>query len=437
MFGVPDILMLCIIPLLIFASAFFSGSETALFSLTAHQRLQMSRDKSIAGQAISSLLHETRALLITLLLGNMVVNVLYFVMSTVLLIRWKEFAHPVVIAALTVVPLICLILFGEVLPKIVASRVSLTWSRFSGVPLLLIHRTLGPIRVVVNAGVITPLARVIAPKKSPESLSAEELGALLATSEKRGVIDDEEESMLQQVLELSQLRVREIMTPRIDVNAIDLTDGPEVLMKVIHDTRLSSIPAFEGDIDHIEGIIYTRQVLPAPPTDDTQLRGLVRQILFVPEQQRVDQLLTTFRKMGATVAVVVDEYGGTAGIATIEDIVEHMVGEIAGPYESTDQDMVESITPGHWRVSGLLPIHDWADAFDSKLANLTHHAGISTLGGIVMAKLGRVPRIGDVVDIANVRVEVETMLRSRIVTLLVEVETEKKPSGKTNEGGKP
>lgn len=408
------ILMLVCLPLLVLASGFFSGSETALFSLSAQHQRRLTRD-GIAGHALGSLLHETRTLLITLLLSNMTVNVLYFVISTVVLIRLREHVHPAILTLLTVLPLLLIILLGEVMPKLVAARMTATWARTAAVPLLGVHRLLAPIRIVTNALVITPLARLIAPRQAPAALSSLELEALLSFSQTRGVIDPHEENVLQQVLSLNQLKVADIMTPRVDIVAFDMTKSLDELYDLAARSGRRHVPVYDGDLDHIEGLIEIKQVLIKNPQTRDELFNLVRNVGYVPEQQSAEQLLLHFRKKGTTLVIVVDEYGGTAGLATLEDVVEQIVGDIDDPTDPRRAPSVEQLGEGDWRVSADLPIHGWRQV----LGALHADEDVASLGGLVMAKLGRVPRQGEHVDLGNVRITVASMRGRRIGELRI------------------
>ena len=413
--------MLCLLPVLLVASGFLSGSETALFFLNRHQRFELSRAGSVAGKIVTQLLSETRTLLITLLLGNMVINVLYFVITTVLILRMKRHTEhgAVAVTVASIAVLVTLILCGEVMPKLLAARAAVRWSKLAAIPLMLVHRAVTPVRSLLNMLVITPLARLIAPQSATPELSAKELETLLQISQSRGVIDHGEEQLLQQVLELGQLTVRDLMTPRVDIEAFDIADDPSDLIELIRRTRLSWIPVYRDDLDHVTGIVRARHVLLHRPDSTGELAKLVQPVQFVPEQQHGDQLLLTFRRTGATFAIVVDEYGGTSGLITLEDAVEHMVGHIAGPYESQRGPMVESVGVGQWRVSAELPIHEWNDVF----GQVRPSGGVSTIGGLVMAKLGRLPVEGDVTKVGNVDIRVASMHGPRMLSLELRVDT--------------
>ncbi len=414
-----DILMMAALPVLLCCSAFFSGGETALFSLSRHQRLELSRSASIPASIVTRLLNERRDLLVTVLMGNLFVNVIYFVIGTVLLIRMREreTVGAAMVGVLNLAALFVLILTGEVVPKLVAAQHPMVWSNWAALPLMVVHRVLTPIRGVVRGAIIVPLSRLLAPRQRPVELSPAELERLLELSQHQGVIDDKEEQLLQQVLSLSQLKVRDLMRPRIDMIAFELTQNPQKLIAMVAETRFSRLPVYRRDIDHIVGVVHRRQVLLTKPRTTDQVQALVRPARFVPDLQRADRLLVELRKARSTMVVVVDEYGGTAGLVTLEDVVEKMVGKIANRHESEPAPQVQSVGADQWRVSARLGILDWVSAFGT----VVPIAGVSTIGGLIMARLGRLPNVGDRTNVGNLSIEVEKMDGRRMVTLLLQL----------------
>ena len=413
--------MLLALPVLLVCSGFFSGSETALFSLSRHQRTQLARSTGVTAATITTLLSETRSLLITLLLGNMIINVLYINTCSLLMLRLSriDWVGPTAATLFNVVPLVGIIMFGEVLPKLVAARLTLTWSRVIALPLLLVHRVLAPIRIFSYHAIITPLARLIEPRQSPDALSPEELESLLTLSQHQGVIDSDEEGLLQHVLQLGRLKVRDLMTPRVDIVAFDSTREPSELMQLLRETRLRHIPVYENELDNIVGLIHARQVLVAQPETREALHRFIRQVRFVPEQQRADQFLVEMRKSGMTFAIVVDEYGGTAGLITLEDVVEHVVGNIPGEYETGAEPQLEQLGPDRWRAGADLSVQAWADLFAH--ARQRPPESVRTIGGLVMARLGRAPAEGDAIEVGNVIIRVERTDGARVETVTIEL----------------
>jgi len=353
-------------------------------------------------------------------MGNMFVNVMYFAIGTVLILSLTKRGEigAAVGNAINIAAVLLLILVGEVLPKLVASRHALSWSAVVAVPLLVVHRVLSPLRVVLQATVVDPFSRLLAPSGRPVELSPVELERLLELSQHQGVIDAHEEQTLQQVLSLGQMKVLDLMRPRVDIKAFNLADDAKNLIEMARQWPFSRFPVYRGDLDQIEGIVHARQVLLSKPQTDAQVQKLIQPVWFVPELQRADQLLIELRRRQSPMAVAVDEYGGTAGLVTLEDVVENMVGQIAHPDEPQEAPKVQSIGSHHWRVSAQLSIREWPNVFGP----VTPIADVSTVGGLVMARLGRMPSVGDSTTLGNLLIEVETMKGRRIDALLLRLQ---------------
>jgi len=420
----PDTLILLIaLPVLLVASGAFSGSETALFSLKPHERVQLARAGSAPGIAVTRLLQETTPLLVTLLISNMVVNVLYFTLSTMLLGQLSAAGKvgPAGAAGLAMATLLGIILFGEVLPKQVAAQRAQAWSLFAALPLLALHRGLTPLRVAILVALITPLSRLIAPPTPPAELSAEELGAMLKLSQHGGVIDQNEQDLLVRVIELGRLKVRDLMVPRVDVRAHAVDAPPAELVALARETRLRYLPIYRETPDQMLGVVLSREVLLRKPKTPQQVETMVKPVRFVPEVAPADVLMAKLRDEATVFAVAVDEYGGTAGVITLEDLVEHVVGDIPGAYERGDTPRVEALGPGTYRVDADLPVHDWAQWF-GRNAELSRAAvGATSVGGLVLAKLKRFPAVGDQVTLGNILIAVEAMDGRRIDTITIAV----------------
>lgn len=415
------IILVIALPLLLVGSALFSGSETALFSLSAHQRSLMSNSKRAGALAAATLLVETRALLVTLLVGNMVINVLYFTLSTVLMdhLLQNETIATAGAAAIALGTFFGIIIFGEVLPKQIAAQQAFAWSGLVGVPLLAIHRVIAPVRISAERLVIGPLARLIAPSAPPPELSARELEIMLSMSRQRGIIDQDEQQLLRHVLELGQIKVRDVMVPRVDIRGYDLGDPVEGLLALARETRLRHIPVFEGSLDQIRGVVMTRRLLAEEPASKKQLEALIKPVYYVPEISPADHLLATLRERAVTFAIVVDEYGGTAGLVTLEDVVEHFIGDIPGAYERDGQPVVEEITSGIFRVGADLAVHDWVEWFGRNPAMSKAASGVATLGGVVLGLLGKAPDEGDQVTLGNMVLTVDQVEGRRITSVVV------------------
>ena len=420
-----DLPFFIVLPFLLAGSALFSGTETALFGLSAHEQMRLVRQKSMVGNAVGALLADQRTLLITLMIGNMLMNVGYFVVSSALLLRLDaETVNPLWFVAATIVPLITIIILGEVLPKMAANTVRLSWVKATAVPMLVLHRGVGPLGSVLGRWVIEPLGRLVTGDRGVSELTAVELEAMLEMSKRRGVIGADEQSLLRQVVQLGRLKVRDVMTPRVDLMAIEIEESLTGLRETMRSTPRSRYLVYEGDQDHMVGVVYVRQVLLAERLGrETSLRRLVRGVKYVPELMRVDQLLTEFRRTGTQIAVAVDEYGGTAGVVTLKDVVEEVVGdlEMEEEWESHDSDAdgeaeeIKQIGDRVWRVSGALSVHDWTQAFGE--AELP--VKVATVGGLVMALLGKTAVDGDVARLGNLELTVEKAAAGRVAWVVL------------------
>jgi len=400
---------------LLAGSAFFSGSETALFSLSGRQ-LRLMADAGRAGRIAASLMRRPGRVLNTLLLGNMLVNVAYAGIAAAGVLQLRSAgAAGWAVAVASLAPLVALILVGEVAPKMLALSVCRGWATMAAGPLALIARALSPLLRVADAVTVWPLARLLAPRhEGRRDITADELAALLDLSAKRGIIGPDTNALLQEIVELTDIRVAEVMVPRVDVIAYDADSSPEGLGELFRSTRLRKIPVYERDIDHTLGVVHAKRLLlqPAGP-----LRELVVKVPFVPETANIERVLLQLRLKRSQMAVVVDEYGGTAGLVTLEDILEEIVGDIPDPHGADRGPAVRRQGEREYLIDGDLAIHEWADAFKMDLGGRR----ISTIGGFVTAELGRIGRAGEQVTYRNLRFTVESMRGRRIETLRLEL----------------
>ncbi|MFW6153922.1 MAG: hemolysin family protein [Planctomycetota bacterium] len=403
---------------LLVGSGFFSGSETALFSLSRVQMLRFSESHHRGGHAVHWLLQRPHRLLMVILLGNQLVNVAFFAVATALIVNAQDVtALRPYRGVLAAVPLVGVILLGEVAPKNLALSAPAAFSRTVALPLALLVRVLGPVTVAFGVWVIDPLTRLFTPSEAaPPALRPGELTELLEMSARRGGITPDESAWLQEVICLSRRRIRQIMTPRVDIVAYDVGQPASGLIELFRRTGLVKIPVYRGDLDHTLGLVYAKELLLSP---STPLADLARPVLYVPEAGTVDKLLVQFRHAGVQMAIVVDEYGGTAGLVTLEDALEEIVGDLADEGEQVAEP-VRQVGPNDYLVRGDLAIHGWPNVFGVDLPA----ERISTIAGLVMSLLGRVPAVGDEVRTRNLHLTVEAMrgMRVRLVRLRIESE---------------
>ncbi|MBN2314231.1 MAG: HlyC/CorC family transporter [Sedimentisphaerales bacterium] len=406
---VPKIILLVI---LMAGSAFFSGSETAFFNLTPRQIKLLRESKHRLQKLTATLLSKPGQLLNTFLFGNMVVNVLYYAVSSVLIIRMKDYGG-MAAAVTALASFFALVLFGEILPKSMAYSNSRVLSVSATLPTFVCLKIFAPLEFLFKILVLEPAMRLLlGPKRKPKAISVHEFKSLIETIRRQGLISADEDRLLAEVIELGFLKVRNVMRPRVDMIACAVTDSSRVAREKMEQHHLTKLPVYVGEIDRIVGLVHLRQILLRP---DTSLDRIVQKVHFVPEQKTVESLLEFFRRTQSDMAVVVDEYGGIAGSVCLEDIAEELLGQIE---PSGQIEPVQQTGPFEYRLAGNLAVHDWADVFGIDLAQ-THQV---TIGGLVTALLGKIPQPGDVARLKNLTFTVEKVQKRRIETLILTLE---------------
>jgi CBS domain containing-hemolysin-like protein len=399
--------------LLLAGSAFFSGAETAFFNLSRREKILLHKSTHRLQHLVGRLLDRPSRLLGCLLLGNMTVNVLFFAVGSTLTAGVRRQVGMAAAATTAVVTFSALVLFGELLPKSLAYANSKSLSIAAALPAYLSLRFFNPVVHVFRVLIVEPTLRLIlGPGKQPEPVTTSEFRTLVDHVGKRGLLSRDENKLLTEIIELGFLKVRHVMRPRVDMIACAVTEPPGKAVSLMQENHCTKLPVYVRSIDNIVGIVHLRHVLLNP---DTSLDKLVQRIHFVPEQKTVESLLEFFRRSHTDIAVVVDEYGGIAGSVRLEDIAE----ELLGPIEPAEQvEPIKAIGPFEYRLTGDLPVRDWAAVFGIKL----DETRLATIGGLVTALLGRIPRSGDVARLKNLKFTVETVRKHRIETLILTLE---------------
>ena len=348
-----------------------------------------------------------------LLLGNITVNVLYFAVSSTLMLRVKAQWGMAAATGLAFLTFLMLVLLGEILPKSLAYSKSSKVANVAAVPAFLCVQVLGPLAFLARALIVEPFLRILlGHRRLPKTITLAEFRSLIDLSHQRGLITEDENRLLAEVVELGFLKVRHVMQPRVDMAACEVSDPPSQVRQRMREHRLTKMPIYVKDIDRVVGVVHLRQLLLRP---DASLDRLVQPVQFVPEQKTVESLLEFFRMTETDMAVVVDEYGGIAGSVRLEDIAEELFGaaEPNGGIEPMTQ-----LGPFEYRLSGSLAIHDWADVFGLDPGEIR----LATVGGLVTALLGKIPRQGDVTHLKNLQFTVERVRRHRVESVILSLE---------------
>lgn len=415
--------LLSLIVLLI-ASAFFSGSEVSLFSLDKKKIKELQKERNITSRYILNLIEYPRRLLVTILLGNNFVNVAASIIAVTLALDVAAFYNISLEIALIlqIITLTVLVLiFGEITPKVWATKYPLTFSRVISLPLYWVGVVVYPV-----AKIITEILRVFSSRfdigKDKSAILTSELTDLADLSVEKGTIEEDEHELISSLVSFKNITVREIMTPRVDMTAVSIDTDFDELLKLIVESGHSRIPLYENNLDNILGIIYAKDLLPYIGKSDQVksnliLKNIAREMVFVPETKLINELLHDFQSKNLHLGIAVDEYGGTSGLVSLEDILEEIVGEIRDEYD-IEEDEIVKISLNKYSVLGKLPIDELNEIFDHDFSS--EDDDYDTVGGFIFNYAGTIPDEDYSMDYEGYKFTVKEVINNRINKVLVE-----------------
>jgi putative hemolysin len=400
--------------MLIVCSAVLTGAEAAYFSLGRARLSRMAAERAQGG-ASPPLIERPHDLLVTLLVGITVINIGGSALAAHVA---HELVGPRYGPVLEMGAMIVLLTtFGEVLPMTIAVKYPERFLRIVSKPVAWLGWLLTPVRSVLG-GLTTLTVRLVGRNRAAQpELSEDELRTLVDVGASEGVVEREEREMIHKVFELEDTLVRSVMVPRTDMFCLDVETPREEILPALRENLHSRVPVFEGSIDVIVGILYTKDLLPNVATGlpaDFDLRARLHPPYFVPESKRADALLQEFQAKKLHMAIVVDEYGGTAGLVALEDLLEELVGEIADEYDEPER-LIQRIDASTFRVSGKLPVDELNSVTGLNISNEAY----DTVGGWVLDLFGRVPRKAERLETPELVVTVEKVERTRVVEVLI------------------
>jgi len=425
---------LAIIVVLTVFEAFFVAAEIALVSVRRSRIDQLVDEGSGGGRRVRRLLDDPGRFLAVSQLGLTVIGFFASAYAAVSLAHElasflvglgmaRGSADVVALILVTVLLALFTIVFAELVPKMLALAHAERFAIALSVPVDVLARILGPL-IAVLTGLTRALVRPFGGDVTKDSqITAAELKLIVERGGEEGVLEAEEEQMIHAVIELGERRVHEVMVPRTDIVGMDADVGLETAVDRIIEGGHSRLPVWEGSVDHVLGILYAKDLLPflkAASGERPSVRALLRPPVFVPESMSIDDLLHEFQRRKVHLAIVGDEYGGTAGLVTIEDLLEEIVGEIQDEYDE-EEEMVVRLDDNRVRFDGRASVDEIGDAWDDlELDDLLEDRDeYDTIGGLVFHRIGGVPKPGDVVALSGVTITVESTDGRRVSKVLV------------------
>lgn len=417
-----DSLFIIIIVFCIVMSAYFSATETAFSSLNRIRIKNMAEKGNKRAALVLRLSNNYDGLLSTILIGNNIVNIASASLATLVFVRYLGEEAGASIS--TVVTTIVVLIFGEVSPKSIAKENAETFSMFSAPILNVFMKILTPVNFLFKQW--KKLLSKIIKAEGDHSITEEELLTIVEEAEQEGGIDEQESSLIRSALEFSELEAADILTPRVDVVGISSDLSKEEIAKIFAQTGYSRLPVYEGSIDHIIGIIYQKDFHNYVYHTNKNISAIIRPVLFIAKSKNIGELLRELQRNKSHIAVVMDEFGGTVGIVTLEDVLEELVGEIWDEHDKVVEE-IEKVSETEYFVLGSANVEKLFEELDRE-----EEFEVLTVSGWVMEELDKVPEEGDEFEYEGLKVKVLQMDGKRVGKVRITIE-QKKPSEESDE----
>ena len=398
---------------LLILSAFFSGTETAYFHIRKHRKETPEKIKSV--------LDYPQRLLVSLLTGNTIVNVSIASLAAYITAGFADdytWSKSTLILMEVLVVSVVVLIFGEIVPKMIAIKYSKEYALKMYTPLKIMMFILSPIAQGFNA-ITSVVIKIIPFRKEKIFDSEEELKILAELGEEEGTLQEEESDMIQSIFDFKEKTVGEIITPRVDIVSLKSDESIDKAMDIIGERQFSKIPIYKDTIDNIKGILYAKDIIPylMGSRPNVNLQTLARQPFFVPETKPIDDLMEEFKLRKTSIAIVVDEWGGTEGLVTLEDVVEEVMGEIRDPYDQEESNVLKQ-SDGSFIVDGSITIYDLEEETDIEFPEDRDY---DTLGGFILNILTDIPQTGEQVEFNDMVFTVQTVENNRICKIKIQI----------------
>ena len=411
-----SITQLILIIILLALSAFFSSAETA-FTTVNHIRIRTLIDEGNKRAVIvSDIIAHSQKMLSAILIGNNIVNISASALATSLTIKiWGNYATGITTGVLTIVVLI----FGEITPKTTATVYSEKFALVYAPVIKVLMTVLTPVIYVVDvlAGFFLRLFHIDT-KNHKKTITETELRTFVNVSHEEGVIESDERQIINNLFDFGDAEAKDVMIPRIDMVAADITTGYDEILALFRETMYSRIPVYEEEQDNVVGILYHKDFYNYVNNSDMTIREAVKPVLFTTKHKNISELLKELQVKHMHIAVIVDEFGCTVGILTLEDILEELVGEIWDEHDEVVRE-VEPLSENVYRVSGKTNVERLFESLGYE-----QEFDVQTVSGWIMELLERIPEAGDTVDYRNMHLTVESMKEKRVDTVRLEISPE-------------
>ena len=403
-----DVTQLIILIILLILSAFFSSAETALTTVNKIRIRSLVDEGNKRAKSVLKVTDDSGKMLSAILIGNNIVNLSAASLTTSLAYSFGGSMVAIASGILTVL----ILLFGEITPKTMATIHSEKMSLLYAPVIHFFMKIMTPLIFVINGlstGVLLLLR--VDPKAKNTAMTENELRTIVDVSHEDGVIESDEREMINNVFDLGDARAKDVMVPRVHVTFADINSTYTELIEIFREDKFTRLPIFEDTTDNVVGTINMKDLLLYDNTKEFNIRDILREAYFTYEYKSISELLVEMRQASFNIAIVLDEYGETAGLITLEDILEEIVGEIHDEYDENEEDFIQEISDREYIVEGSINLDDLNDRLDLNLSSEEY----DSLGGFIIEYLDRLPEKGDSITTEEgIRMVVETLDKNRI-----------------------
>ena len=403
-----DVIQVIILLVLLFLSAFFSSAETAMTTVNRIRIRSLADDGNARAKTLLKITDDPAKFLSAILIGNNIVNLSAASLTTSLAYGLGGSMVAIASGILTLL----ILLFGEITPKTMATIHSEKISLLYAPVISIFIRLMTPVIFIVN-GLANIILRIIHvdPNANTNVMTENDLRTIVDVSHEDGVIESEEKEMINNVFDLGDAKAKDVMVPRVHVTFADVNSTYDELIDIFREDKFTRLPIFEDTTDNVIGTINMKDLLLYDNKKDFHLRDILREAYFTYEYKNISELLLEMRESSFNIAIVLDEYGETAGLITLEDLLEEIVGEIRDEYDDNEEDFIQEIGPHEYLVEGSTNLEEINDRLDLDLSSDDY----DSVGGLIIEHLDRLPEAGDEITTEDgIRMIVEKLDKNRI-----------------------
>lgn len=403
-----DVTQLIILLILLGLSAFFSSAETALTTVNKIRIRNLAEDGNKRAKTVLKITDDSGKMLSAILIGNNIVNLSAASLTASLAYSFGGSMVAIASGILTVL----ILLFGEITPKTMATIHAEKMALIYALSISIFMKVMTPVIFIINGLSIGALFLLrVDPNSKNDLMTETELRTIVDVSHEDGVIESDEREMIYNVFDLGDAKAKDVMVPRVHVTFADVNSTYEELLDIFREDKFTRLPIFEDTTDNVVGTINMKDLLLYDNTKEFHIRDILREAYFTYEYKNISELLVEMRQASFNIAIVLDEYGETAGLITLEDILEEIVGEIHDEYDENEEDFVQEVSEREYIIEGSMNLDDLNDRLDLDLNSEEY----DSLGGFIIERLDRLPEAGDsVVTEEDIRMIVEKLDKNRI-----------------------